>query len=85
MRPLRKNYNGYLFSEAKKVAKRRITYPNKSELKVVYGTATNKFHFIISNDRDYNTPFSVSLYNFLRFKNNNEAKRALSGMIVHKN
>ena len=79
---LRKNSTGYSFSEAKKIAERRTTYPSKSELKVVYGTKTNKFHFIMRNDRDYNTRFSMDLYNFLRIKSSKEAERLLSGRML---
>ena len=79
---LRKNNTGYTFSEALKVAERRTKYPNKTKLKVVYGTKTNKFHFIMQNDRDYNTGFAVDLYNFQRFRSSNEAKRALTGIII---
>ena len=82
MRVLRKNNTGYSFSEAKKVAERRTTYPNKSKLKVVYGTATKKFHFIMPDDRDYKTSFSISIYDFMRIKSGIEAKKILSGVLI---
>ena len=81
---LRKNTNGYIFSEALKVAQRRTKYPNKTNLKVVYGTRTNKFHFVMSDDRDYDTSFAMDLYNFQKIKSSNEAKRLLSGRIIHR-
>lgn len=76
---LRKNSNGYTFSEAKQVANRRTTYPNKSKLKVVYGTRTNKFHFITKEDRDFNTSFSMSIYEFLNIKSSKKAILLLTG------
>ena len=72
--------NGYTFREAKKALTK---LSRNSQLKVVYGTRTNKFHFILPDDMDYNTSFSISLGDFAKIKTKAFAIRTLTGAILH--
>lgn len=70
----RKSYNFY---DMKRWAKRN---QQRKDMRIVYGTRTNKFHLITRKDRDWDI-YAVTPVKFLEFENKNEAVKKLSGSI----
>lgn len=61
---------GYKYKEAKDEAEKLLV--NNSELKITYGTKSEKFHFMESDDRDYDV-WGIKLEDFIKTKTEDEA------------
>ena len=58
----------YTYNEMKRIAKRNLTLHYEQDEKpfqIVQGNKDDKFYLICAYDRDYNTPFAITLEKFI--------------------